>query len=83
MSNRIPTTNGPDSSDPAYRDRRYRPVITDKGLTVGDTVQSPQTGDTWRIEGISKDRATVRHLETNTVERVYDSWFSGVKPVEN
>jgi hypothetical protein len=82
MSNRIPTENGPNSTDSAYADMRQRPIITRMGIQVGDTVQSPHGGDTWRIEGIARDRATIRHMDTFEVSRVYDSWFKSVELAE-
>lgn len=83
MSNRIPTQKGPDSPDSAYTDKRYRPIMSNMGIEPGDTVQSPHYGDTWTVEAIRKDRATIRHKETGNVERVYDSWFKSVELIDD
>jgi len=83
MTERIPTQKGPDSIDPAYRDKRKHPVKSRKGITSGDTVQSPHMGDTWKVESVSPNgNATIRHLESNNVARVVDSWFSSVELVD-
>jgi len=84
MTDRIPTESGPDSPDPAYRDKRQRPTITRMGIEVGDIVESSNESmdDQWKVEGFSRDKATIRHLESGSVERVYDSWFKGVEIVE-
>jgi hypothetical protein len=79
MSNRIPTTNGPDSPDSAYTDTRYRPIMSDMGIEKGDIVKSPNTGDSWEILGIHRDKARIRNTETYEVHRVMDSWFKCVE----
>ena len=84
MTKRIPTENGPDSPDSAYTDMRYRPIMSRMGIQTGDKVTSSHeySSDTWLVDGISKDRATIRHIDTGNVERVYDSWFKSAELVE-
>jgi hypothetical protein len=54
------------------------------GIEVGDIVESSNEymNDQWKVEGFSRDKATIRHLDSDSVERVYDSWFKSVEIVE-
>jgi len=72
-------------TDPAYRDKRYRTNITDKGISIGTVVHFPDSelSDTFTVESIGpKGKCTVVCDETGERSRVTDSFFAHAEPVE-